>query len=92
MNRRTNQLWNTKWADVQINHGIRNEQRYKSNTGYEMDRVQINYGIQNGRTYKSTTEYKMGRRTNQPQDTKWADVQIKSTAGYKMGKRTNQPR
>ena len=44
----------------------------------------------------------MGRRTNQPRDTKWADIKInhgiqngqthKLTTGYEMGGRTNYPR
>ena len=33
----------------------------------------------------------MDRRTNQLQDTKWADIQINSTVGYEMGRPTKHP-
>ena len=64
MSRGTNQIRDTKWADVQINYRIQNGQTYKSTTGYKMGgrTNQINCEIQNGQTYKSTTV------------TSWADI------------------
>ena len=51
MGGRTNQLQNTKWVDVQINHRIQNGRTYKSNQlrDTKWANVQINHGNVMGR-------------------------------------------